>query len=210
MHGVHVHLGEQRSGSSDYQRNKDVAGLAKLTYVTGPDEPCDVGGEVRPPKAVDDVCSCGEVSVMSGSIVSGGENCWSFVTVYDNFVMTLQIPSPKTAIELEKVFGVPQEGGICGIGESRRTFGGLEPLANTSQMVVRAVGSVGTGEQVVGERFDECRPIVGDDLAKSAPSAQYVFEDPISDGLRSLCAEGTIFGEMHQGAAALYEVLEAT
>ena len=61
----------------------------------------------------------------------------------------------------------------------------------------------------VGERFDECRPIVGDDLAKSAPSAQYVFEDPISDGLRGLCAEGTIFGEMCQGAAALYEVLEA-
>ena len=62
----------------------------------------------------------------------------------------------------------------------------------------------------VGERFDECRPVVGDDLTKSAPSAQYVVEDPISDGLRGLCAEGMIFREMHQGAAALYEVLEAT
>ena len=62
----------------------------------------------------------------------------------------------------------------------------------------------------VGERFDECRPIVGDNLAKGAPSAQYVLEDPISDGLCSLCAEGTKFGEMRQGAAALYEVLEAT
>ena len=61
----------------------------------------------------------------------------------------------------------------------------------------------------VGERFDKCRPVVGDDLAKGAPSAQYVLEDPISDGLRGLCAEGTIFGEMCQGAAALYEVLEA-
>ena len=61
----------------------------------------------------------------------------------------------------------------------------------------------------VGERFDKHRPVVGDDLAKSAPLAQYVFEDPISDGLRGLCAEGTIFGEMCQGAAALYEVLEA-
>ena len=77
MHGVHVHLGEQRSGSSDYQRNEDVTGLAKLTYVAGPYEPCDVGGEVRPPKAVGDVCLCGEVSVMSGSVVSSGENCWS-------------------------------------------------------------------------------------------------------------------------------------
>ena len=54
----------------------------------------------------------------------------------------------------------------------------------------------------VGERFDECRPVVGDDLTKSTPSAQYVFEDPISDGLCGLCTEGTIFGEMHQGAAA--------
>ena len=61
----------------------------------------------------------------------------------------------------------------------------------------------------VGECFDEHRPVVGDDLAKSAPSAQYVIEDPISDGLHGLCMEGTIFGEMRQGAAALYEVLEA-
>ena len=61
----------------------------------------------------------------------------------------------------------------------------------------------------VGKCFDKRRPVVGDNLAKSAPLAQYVFEDPISDGLRGLCVEGTIFGEMHQGAAALYEVLEA-
>ena len=61
----------------------------------------------------------------------------------------------------------------------------------------------------VGKHFDECRPVVGDDLTKSTPSAQYVFEDPISDHLCGLCAEGTIFREMHQGAVALYEVLEA-
>ena len=35
----------------------------------------------------------------------------------------------------------------------------------------------------VGKRFDKRRPIVGDDLTKSTPSAQDVFEDPISDGL---------------------------
>ena len=98
MHGVHVHFGEQRRGHGDYQRNKGVTGLAKLTYVTGPDEPCDVGGEVRPPKAVDDVCLCGEVSVMSGGVVGSSENSWSFVTVYDHFMMTLQIPLPKMAI----------------------------------------------------------------------------------------------------------------
>ena len=63
MHGVHIHLGKQRGRSSDYRRNEDIMGLAKLTYVTGPDEPCDAGGEVRPPKVVDDVCACGEVSV---------------------------------------------------------------------------------------------------------------------------------------------------
>ena len=61
----------------------------------------------------------------------------------------------------------------------------------------------------VGERFDERGPVVGDDLAKSTPSAQYVFEDPVSDGLCGLCVEGTIFGEVCQGAVALYEVLEA-
>ena len=61
----------------------------------------------------------------------------------------------------------------------------------------------------VGERFDKHRPIVGDYLAKSTPSAQYVLEDPIADGLHGFCMEGMIFGEMHQGAAALYEVLEA-
>ena len=144
VHGVHVHLGEQRSGSSNYRRNEDVTSLAKLTYVAGPYEPCDVGGEVWPPKVVNDVCPCGEVSVMSG-----GENCWSFVAVDDYFMMTLRIPSPKMAIDLEKVFGVPQEGGVCGIGESRRTFGALEPFTNTSQMVVGVAGSVGSGEKVV-------------------------------------------------------------
>ena len=61
----------------------------------------------------------------------------------------------------------------------------------------------------VGKHFDECRPIVGNNLAKCTPSAQDVFEDPISDGLCGLCTEGTVFGEMHQGAMALYEVLEA-
>ena len=61
----------------------------------------------------------------------------------------------------------------------------------------------------VGECFDERRPIVSDNLTKSAPSAQYVFEDPISNGLHGLCMEGTVFGEMHQGAVALYKVLEA-
>ena len=146
MHCVHVHLGKQRSQSSNYRRNKDIAGLAKLTYVAGPYEPCNVGGEVRPPKAVGDVCSCGEVSVMSG-----GENCWSFVAVDDYFVMTLWIPSPKTAIYLEEVIGVPQEGGVCGIGESQRTFGGLEPFMNASQMVVGAVASIRLGEKVIGE-----------------------------------------------------------
>ena len=39
----------------------------------------------------------------------------------------------------------------------------------------------------VGEHFDKCRPIVGDDLAKSTPLAQDVFEDPISNGLRGFC-----------------------
>ena len=120
--------------------------LAKLTYVAGPYEPCDVGGEVWPPKAVDDVCPCGEVSVMSG-----GENCWSFVTIDDYFMTTLRIPSPKTAIDLEEVFGILQESGICGIGESWRTFSGLEPFANASQMVIGAVGSIGSGEKVIGE-----------------------------------------------------------
>ena len=125
MHSVHVHFGKQRSQSSDYRRNKDIAGLAKLTYVTGSYEPSNVGREVRPPKAVGDVCSCGKVSMMSGGVVSSGENSWSFVAVNDYFMTTLRIPSPKTAIDLEKVFGVPQEGGVSGIGESQRTFGGL-------------------------------------------------------------------------------------
>ena len=120
--------------------------LAKLTYVAGPYEPCDVGGEVRPPKAVGDVCSCGEVSMMSD-----GENCRSFVAVDDYFVMTLWIPSPKTAIHLEEVFSVLQEGGVCGIGESQRTFSGLEPFVNTSQMVIGTAGSIRSGEKVIGE-----------------------------------------------------------
>ena len=62
----------------------------------------------------------------------------------------------------------------------------------------------------VGECFDECRPIVSDDLAKGTPLAQNVFEDLISDGLHGFCVEGTVFGEMRKITVALYEVLEAT
>ena len=127
--------------------------LAKLTYVAGPYKPCDVGRKVRPPKAVDDVCSCGEVSVMSGGIMSGSENCWLFVAVDDYFMTTLRIPSPKMAIDLEEVFGILQESSVCGIGESWRTFGGLEPFVNTSQMVIGVAGSIGLGEKVIGERW---------------------------------------------------------
>ena len=78
---------------SNYQRNEDVVGLAKLTYVAGPDEPCDVSGEVRPPKVVNDVCSCGEVSMMSGD-----ENRWPLVAVDNYFMTTLRMPLPKTFI----------------------------------------------------------------------------------------------------------------
>ena len=55
------------------------------------------------------------------------------------------------AIYLEEVFGIPQEGGICGIGESWRTFGGLKPFMNAVQMVVGTTGSIGSGEKVIGE-----------------------------------------------------------
>ena len=116
MHCVHVHFGEQRGWGSDYRRNKDIMGLAKLAYVAGPYEPCNVSSKVGPPKAVDDVCPCGEVSVMSGSVMSSSENRWSFVAVDDYFMTTLRIPSPETAIDFEEVFGVPQEGGVSGIG----------------------------------------------------------------------------------------------
>ena len=61
----------------------------------------------------------------------------------------------------------------------------------------------------VGEHYNKCKPVVSNNLAKCAPSAQDVFEDPIADGLHGLCMEGTVFREMPQGATPLYEVLEA-
>ena len=131
---------------SDYQRNKDIAGLAKLTYVAGPYEPCNVGGEVWPPKAVDNVCSCGEVSVMSGGVVSGSENCWPFVAVDDYFMMTLQIPPPKATMLLEEVLGVMQKCGVCCIGESQGTFSGAKPFTNVAQMVISLAGLIKLGE----------------------------------------------------------------
>ena len=99
---------------------------------------------------VNDVCSCGEVSMMSGGVMGSSENCQSFVVVDDCFMMTLRIPLPKMAIHLEEVFSIAQESGVCGIGESRRT---LEPFANASQMVISMVGSIGLGEQVIGEQW---------------------------------------------------------
>ena len=62
----------------------------------------------------------------------------------------------------------------------------------------------------VGKHFDECRPIVGNDLTKSTPSAQDVFKDPISNGLHGFHVQRIIFREMCKGAVALYKILEAT
>ena len=51
---------------------------------------------------------------------------------------------------------------------------------------------------------NECRPIVCDNVAKCAPSAENILKDPISDGLYSFCMERMVFGEVHKG-----EILEA-
>ena len=95
---------------------------------------------------VNDVCMCGEVSVMSGSVVSGSKNFWLFVAVDHYFMMTLQISPPKVTICLEEVFSITQECGICSIGKSHRTFGGTEPFMNAVQMVFSVAGSIRTGE----------------------------------------------------------------
>ena len=73
-------------------------GLVELTYVTGPDEPCNVSRVVRPPIGVDDVCTCCKVTMMSGGIMSSNENCWLLVTVNDYFMTALQILPPKATI----------------------------------------------------------------------------------------------------------------
>ena len=114
--------------------------------MTGPDEPCDVSGEVRPPKVVNDVCTCGKVSMMSGGVMSGSENCWSSVAVNDYFMTTLWIPSPKVTILLEEVLSVMQECSVCGVGESWGMFSGAEPFVNTVQMVVSLAGPIRLGE----------------------------------------------------------------
>ena len=49
------------------------------------------------------------------------------------------------------IIGIAQESGVCGIGKSRRTFGGLQPFANALQMVVSSAGSIRSGEKVIGE-----------------------------------------------------------
>ena len=54
---------------------------------------------------------------------------------------------------MEEVFGIVQESGICGIGESQRMFSGLKPFANVSQMLIGMAGSMGLGEKVVGEQW---------------------------------------------------------
>ena len=121
-------------------------GLVEVTYVTCPDEPCNVGGEVRPPKVVDNVCTCCEVSMMSGGIMGGSENFWSPVAVDDYFMMALWIPPPNATILLKEVLGIAQKHGVCGIGESQGMFHGAEPIVNMLQMVVGLLGSLRLGE----------------------------------------------------------------
>ena len=110
--------------------------------MTGPDEPCNVSGEVRPPKVVDNVCACHEVTMMSGHIMGGGKNCWLLVTVDDYFMMALLILPPKVTILSEEALSIAQEHGVCSIGESGGTFHGDEPIVNAAQMVVGSPGFI--------------------------------------------------------------------
>ena len=75
----------------------------ELAQVTGSGKPGDVSGEMRPPKAIDDVGSCRKVAMMPSCIVGGGKDCQSFVWFNDNLVIPLWISPPKAAILQEEV-----------------------------------------------------------------------------------------------------------
>ena len=152
MHRVHVHFSEQRRGDSDDWRDEDVPRLAELAQVTGSDEPGDVGGEMRPPEAIDNVGSCRKVAMMPSRVVGGGEDCRSFIWFDDDLVIPLWISPPKAAVLQEEVRGVTDKRGISFLSEVRRSAQSSEPIADAHQTPVRFARLVGSGEGVVGER----------------------------------------------------------
>ena len=62
----------------------------------------------------------------------------------------------------------------------------------------------------VSEHLDECWAIICDNFTKCTPSAEDVFEDPITDGLCGLGAEQMVFREVCKGAMAVNKILEVS
>ena len=54
-------------------------GLVKLAQMAGLYKPCDISGKIGPPKVIYYLSASCEVSVMSGFIVGGDENCGAFI-----------------------------------------------------------------------------------------------------------------------------------
>ena len=61
----------------------------KLAQVTGLNEPGNVGSEMRPPKAINDVGSCCKVTMMPSCVMGSSEDCRPFVWVDDDLVIPL-------------------------------------------------------------------------------------------------------------------------
>ena len=152
MHCVHVHFSKQRRGDSDDWRDEDVPRLMALAQVTGLDKPGDVGGGMRPPKAIDDVGSCRKVTMMPSCVMGGGEDCWSFTWFDDDLVIPLWISPPKAAVLQEEVGGVADKRGISFLGQVRWSAQGSKPITDAGQTFVCFVRLVGSREGAVGKR----------------------------------------------------------
>jgi hypothetical protein len=136
MHGVHVHLCEERSGSCDDGRNGDLSCLPELTDVARPDIPSNVLANIGPPVPLREE-GVGHVESVVPCIVVGGLHHSGVLSIVEYALMgTLWVALPYLATIDEEVSGIADDECVLMIADAVRSFKGHEPMMGIVKMLI--------------------------------------------------------------------------
>ena len=135
VHGVHVHLGEERSRGHDDGRDQDLASLSELAYVAGFYIPGHISAHEQPPVALRDKgIGCVE-AVVSGVVMCHFQGLDTVVFVEYPLVGALGVMLPQYVVINEESASIVDDVNILaviGVGRSLKVYQpvvcSLEPL----------------------------------------------------------------------------------
>ena len=125
VHGVHVHLGEERSGGHDNGWDQDLASLSELAYVAGFYIPGHIPAHEWPPVALcDKGVGCIEATV-SGIVVCCFQGLDTVVFVEYPLVCTLGVALPQYVVVDEESASIADDANVLaviGVGRSLKVY----------------------------------------------------------------------------------------